>query len=648
MLALVILSILFTWLVCAAVCIGIGSLLLRVLCAPPPRVVIPSAARDLLPALSGTGQENSSLPTVQLFSLLDSFWTGVALIAAILQLYHFLRPIDSVIVYLFFALALAGLLWNRSFLFQYFSAGAPPVPTRSGSFAQQRVGSSFQTFQRSDVSTSRRANVLLFLLAAVIIAFRSAAPTEHYDTGLYGAQAIRWFTTYPLLPGLGNVIGQLGFNSSIFLWIAALDQGPWRNFAHHLFVGFLIAALFASILPAALRIFRGKDVSSTDWFFTLLFIPAAIAAAMGKLSGANTDLPTTIICLVAAGMLFRALDSQTRESMRESAGAPSFAQQRGGSSIQLSLVIAMLLFSLVVTFKISSLVFALSGWLVSFLALSFSHASRLRKRLITAAVLISAAIVLPWIARGLILTGYPFFPSTALSIPVDWTVPAANAQVQADFARSFARIPQIPLADTQGFRWLRPWFHELIREREGFLIPFFFALAGIVVAIFRISRAGRTTLPRWLWLLLPSLAGLVFWFVEAPAIRFGEPILWAAAATLGTFAALPLFDQPIKKRFVILALLLMTAWAAHPRLLWNSYFRPSVSVQTILRLPQARVVPHRTSSGLTVYVPVETNQCWDAPLPCSPYFNDTLRLRRPGDMKGGFISESPIPDVKVP
>jgi hypothetical protein len=592
MLALVILSILFTWLVCAAVCIGIGSLLLRSLCVVSQSSPLDRSLR--------TGRENSSLPTFQRFSLLDSFWTGVALIAAILQLYHFLRPIDLLVVYLFFALALAGLLWNRALFFRL---------------------STFN-FQLS--------NFLLLFLAAVIIALRAAAPTEHYDTGLYGAQAIRWFTTYPLLPGLGNVIGQLGFNSSIFLWIAALDQGPWRNFAHHLFVGFLIAALFASILPAALRVFRGKNVFSTDWFLTLLFIPAAICAVTGKLSGANTDLPTTVVCLVAAFFLFRALDS----------GASS-----AGSSIQLSLFIAMLLFSLAVTFKLSSLVFAFSGWIVSFLALGFSDASPQRKRLIAAAVLISAAIVLPWIARGLILTGYPFFPSTALSIPVDWKVPAANAQVQADFARSFARIPQIPLADTQGFHWLRAWFRELIREREGFLIPFFFALAGAVVAIF---KSKRSAFPRWLWLLLPSFAGILFWFFEAPAIRFGEPILWTAAATLGTFAALPLFDQPIKKRFVILALLLATAWAAHPRLLWNSYFRPSISVRTFLRLPQARVVPHRTSPGLTVYVPVETNQCWDAALPCSPYFNDTLRLRRPGDMRGGFVSEGPIPDVKVP
>ena len=343
-----------------------------------------------------------------------------------------------------------------------------------------------------------------------------------------------------------------------------------------------------------------------------------------------------MVCLAAASMLFRALDPPT--------GVPGENEKRS-----MSLLIAMLLFSLAVTFKISSLVFAFSGWILACYQLwSLSRHTSRRKWLLASAVILSAAIVLPWICRGLILTGYPFFPSTAFGISVDWKVPAVNAQMQADFARSFARIPDTTSNAARGWEWLRPWFRDLVREREAFLIPLFFSLAGILVCIFGISREKRNALPRWLWLLVPSFAGLLFWFLEAPAIRFGEPIIWTAAATLGTFAALRLFDQPIKKRFVLLALLLMTAWAAHPRLLWSSYFRPSVTVRTFLRLPHAQIIPHRTSSGLTVYTPIETNQCWDAPLPCSPYFSDTLRLRQPGDMRSGFVSEGPVKDVKVP
>jgi hypothetical protein len=585
MLALIIVSILLTWLVCAAVCIGIGSLLLRFLHSSSA----PSFAEQ-------TGA------TVQPLPLLDSFWAGLAIVTAILQIYHFLRPMDLFVVFFLLGLGVAGLLWNYTFA--------------------------------SAVSTFQLLDFLFLFLAAAIIAFRCAAPGEHYDTGLYGAQAVRWFITYPLVPGLGNLLNQFGFNSSVFLWIAALDQGPWRDLAHHLFVGFLIAAFFASIIPAALRIFRAESSSPIDWFFTLLFIPATVWGITAKIVGTNTDLPTTVVCLVAAAFLFRALGGESRQVSTSNSGS-------------MNLVIAMVLLSLAVTFKISSIVFASLGWTVAVLKLlSLNRNAATGRRRLVYGVVLSAAIVLPWIGRGLVLTGYPFFPSTVLSIPVDWKVPAVETQGQADFARSFARVPELTSEYAHGWNWVRPWFRELVREREGFLIPLLFVLVGSVTAIIRKMHQVRGSPPQWLWLLVPSMGGLIFWFLEAPAIRFGEPVIWTAGATLGAFAAVHLLDRRGRIRMALAGLLLLTAWAAHPRLFWGSYFRPSVGVRTFLRLPEAKVTSHQTVSGLTVYVPVETNQCWDAPLPCSPYFYETLHLRKPGKLERGFASEEPGKVVK--
>jgi hypothetical protein len=587
MLALIILCILLTWLLCAAVCIGIGSLLfhgLRFTC-----------------------------------STMEALWTGLALITAILQLYHFFRPVDIVAVSLLLGLSLAGWLWD-------FTVRIPEAP----------AGRALLLQNWRERKKSGLAAIFLYIPATAIIAFRCAALGEHYDTGLYGAQAVRWFVTYPLVPGLGNLIAQLGFNSSVFLCVAGLDQGPWRNLAHHLFSGFLIAALFASIIPAVIRIFRAETNSPLDWFFTLLFIPATIWATTSKIVGTNTDLPTTVVCLAAAAMLFRALDGKSPEAVTSAS-----------DSRLMGLVIAMVLFSLAVTFKISSLVFASLGWTVAVLKLwSLSRNVPSGKRRLASGVILSAAIVLPWIGRGLVLTGYPFFPSTALSIPVDWKVPAFDTQMQADFARSFARVPGITYEYAHGWKWLRPWFRELMREREGFLIPMLFALMGGVAGFIRTMRHNRNSLPQWLWLIGPSLGGLIFWFLEAPAMRFGEAAVWTAAATLGTFAAVHMINRPGRARIALAGLLLLTGWAAHPRLFWGSYVRPSVGVRTFLRLPEAKLTPHQTLSGLTVNVPVETNQCWNAPLPCSPYFHETLHLRQPGKLERGFAAGEPGAVVK--
>jgi len=575
-LALIIIFILFTWMVCAAVCIGAGSLLLR------------------------------GLRTA--FSPLDAFWAGLALIAAILEIYHLLRPIDLFADYFLFVLGLSGWLAHRHSLFEH-------------------LGS---------LRKSHGTSLLLYATAVVFIAFRAAAPCEHYDTGFYGGEAIRWITTYRVVPGLGNLLPQLGYNSSIHLWMAALGQGPWRGLAHHFFASFMIAGLFAHVIPAGMRVLSGNEVSASDWFLTLLFFPAGIWASTGKISGADTDLPTSVVCLVAAAMYFRAVETRDSGLAGENSGL-------------VSLVLTMLLFSLAVVFKLTILVLACLGWgLAAWRLWSWRQENPRARGLLIASALLCVVVVLPWIGRGLMLTGYPLFPSTVLSIPVDWKVPGPSVEHEADSDRSFARIPAVPNVDTSGFRWLRRWLREAMMYREGFVIPILLSFAGIALCIFGGEARKRSAPQPWLWLLLPSVCGLVFWFFEAPAIRFGEAAMWTTGATLGALAALRLLNEAARRRFAIVGVLLLTGWAAHPRLIWGSHIRPSLGVRTLLPLPQAKLTARQTASGLTVHVPVETNQCWDAPLPCSRFFNDTLRLRRSGDLGGGFASEGFPVDVLVP
>src|SRR5258708_16398137 len=116
MLALIILSILVTWLLCATVCIGIGSLLLRALYFASESSPLDRPAQTM----SRTGQNDASPPC----SVLDSLWTGIAIITAILQLYHSVRPVDLLAFHL-----LLGLLLDRvppAFSFRVTPAAAGP------------------------------------------------------------------------------------------------------------------------------------------------------------------------------------------------------------------------------------------------------------------------------------------------------------------------------------------------------------------------------------------------------------------------------------------------------------------------------------------------------------------------------------------
>ncbi|TME43852.1 MAG: hypothetical protein E6I75_00930 [Chloroflexi bacterium] len=52
--------------------------------------------------------------------------------------------------------------------------------------------------------------------------------------------------------------------------------------------------------------------------------------------------------------------------------------------------------------------------------------------------------------------------------------------------------------------------------------------------------------------------------------------------------------------------------------------------------PREPLTTFTTASGIQVYVPVEGDQIWDAPLPATPYPNPALRLCCPDSLECGF------------
>jgi hypothetical protein len=171
---------------------------------------------------------------------------------------------------------------------------------------------------------SSPALILLAGAVVLLIAIRSAGPCNYYDTGLYGAQAVRWIQTYSAVPGLANLYGRLGINSSVFLFIAGIGQGVWHGLAHHLFGGFMMAAFCVTILPACIRVAAKSSVSPADWFHTVLAVPAIFWATRSRIVGTLTDEPAAIACLVAAGIFLETF-AQSHEKSEENRALLAFS-----------------------------------------------------------------------------------------------------------------------------------------------------------------------------------------------------------------------------------------------------------------------------------------------------------------------------------
>jgi len=295
-------------------------------------------------------------------------------------------------------------------------------------------------------------------------------------------------------------------------------------------------------------------------------------------------------------------------------------------------------------------VFGLLAWCLAMAWIWRQEAGAGRRRVyLLGSVALSVAVVLPWCVRGIILSGYPFFPATILGFPVDWKIPLEQARWFADGVKSFGRNPNANFfRETQGLGWLGGWLKQVVRDRVSFQVPMAICLGGMAAGLsLRRKEQAKSAQQDWgsLWLLAASLGGMVFWFWASPALRFGQFAIWTAAAALGTWGIVSVTARWEWLHGIVLGGLLgLCVWclAGYG---WKAPYRALLAARPLGRVPSPEVLTRTTRSGLEVNVPPGIN-CWDAGVPCTPYFDETLRLRDGVSLRRGFASDGQSEELR--
>src|SRR5260221_7569558 len=114
---------------------------------------------------------------------------------------------------------------------------------------------------------------------------------------------------------------------------------------------------------------------------------------------------------------------------------------------------------------------------------------------LTLALIAGGTIGLPWIAHGIISSGYPFFPSTFGALPVDWKIPTSITVEARDWIYSFAREPHVD-SDVvfSSWQWVAPWFARMQSGFEYFLftLPFYVFVAAVIFYVMLLFIFART------------------------------------------------------------------------------------------------------------------------------------------------------------
>lgn len=437
---------------------------------------------------------------------------------------------------------------------------------------------------RDELVRQCRGNLASILVGLSVFLHRQAF--TFYDTGLYHLQSVKWNSEFPITPGLANLHTRLAYNSLLFIIAPLDDRAEFGWISNLLVLLFVWASCYA-------RFSRARRATVEFWFLGLAVTLLALGTLgpLGWLGVLNAD---GFVAILTVYWFSVALSLPSRPQ----AGVP----------------LLLLAGALALTVKLSAAPLFLLALLVAWYHRKIAGVSPLKPAAV-AAVLLGL-----WMARGVVLSGcavYPLPQSCISGLP--WAVSRGQALTDMVSIKSWARAPgRLDYAKVMSdWTWLGEWSLRTWQNWSAHL----FLLGGIAACV-SVSAGARVKR-----LAMAAFAGLclclAYWFWSAPAVRFGSGYL-AAAGILGLSIACTAFcdDTNLGRRLVLeavaLSALLGIAGLVQSGNTWTIKDRPAAAM---------RIAPGGKSIWVLRGGNGGSDQCWDHPLPCAPYF-EPEKLKR--------------------
>jgi hypothetical protein len=566
-------------------------------------------------------------------SVFAAFWLGIAALVLFLHCWHFAFPVGRVAFAIFVATGLCGLL----------ALAAPGV-----------------AWLRSVPSSRVWAYLAICAAVGWWLANNAMGLEPASDTLMYHASAVEWYGEQPVVPGFANLQPRFGFNQSSFLLAALIEGGPFGDSSHILTPGIFLVAMLAQIIVSLCRLpyaVGSRRVRAA--FDSVLLVPVFGLASSGVvLSSLDSTAPAALTLFAGISLIVGRV--RTRED-EQPAVAPD------------GLAIALLLVTTAVTFNFTLAFVALAAWLVALVRLWREDVNRSR---VSIAAALSVVLIGTWLARGVVISGYPLYPMDILGAPVDWRVPVEQTHAEqgwmhyAAFARHTSAWGNIDPAHVCNPRLLLGlWVQKLFLPESWWRVPLPIVLAvGLVAVGLRAKPQGGESRLMALWCGVFVLAALV-WFLKSPRPDRVLAVMWSGTAIAASFAALAT-SRHADRRIVGTP----GGSGVRSRAREAAPWLPVVSVVTLALVPLGVFVgvaasrseaglmsstlsalvsrpdpvdwyslprwnyPLKgrvTDSGLALMVATE-HRCARGPLLCTSHFASNLRLREPGNLRAGF------------
>lgn len=428
------------------------------------------------------------------------------------------------------------------------------------------------------------------------------------DTGIYHAQSLRWVKEFGSVPGLGNLLPQLGFNSAWHALWGFFDHGLFDAGRTYHVAGLVpVALLLALWLDGSLRVaYGGASVAG------LLRVCGPIALLYyycAQLPSLSPDPAAAALVLYAA--------VRTCDAIERGAGDRADTAVPNAMTRELGLVTVAAALALTVKQTTAAAV------LLPVLVLWRMRPVRLGTLLVCAGI--GLLQLSPFLVRNYMLTGYLMFPHAWLDIfGADWKVPRADVAWLSYFIREYAIGKHQDLALGQMGLWEKGtvWFESNIWTTE--FVPFAVCVAIWVVAILLFPFLRENVKGRIMWvygiqLVLFAGAVLVGWYAPDPRFLGCWLIPMTGLGVSSCLHCVAVRCYPVAKMFWLVTgaglwlmpylCWLMMSGPVDPRLVGAASPPPTLmhepygpALFKVRALPEPNLVRVKSQHGVEVYV----------------------------------------------
>ena len=477
--------------------------------------------------------------------------------------------------------------------------------------------------KRSHAKFLSPSMILFSVLFLIVISFFSTHHPLCYDSGLYHLPAIQWMNEETAVFGLANLHGRLGFNASWFP-LAAIVENPFAA-DPTISSSYILTALLIFFL--GLEIYRStrEMIKTNQWTQQRIFLFVSVLIISSSIlyfgiGSPTPDIPVLVFTLLISYFALGALESNTNRSY------------------------TLWLLSFIALFSISIKLSALPLLLIPVSIGLYVLKSRIHipwRKYFKLTLLSVLFLFIPWTIRGIISSGCLVYPlSFTCFYKLPWTVLADKTQLVAMHIKSWARAPELPAEQVlSNWDWFLPWVKSVVKSPAIVVMITMTALS--LPYIISVLLPGNKTAKKEIksiWLAAPLFVCVLFWFLTAPDLRFGEGYLWALYLLWLGGVMHQFFYSNFSKRIKSLGRLIFVSLIG-----LISLFFAGLTVQPVLLnlnnesaakflfswpdTPAAPVSQKITLEGVPVNIPIDSDQCWLTDLPCAPYFDENLQIK---------------------